>query len=94
MKPLTHEWIEKAEGDYRVILILRRTKQPVYEAICYHAQQCAEKYLKGWLVEYELPAPKIHDIEVLTRACLPTLAELSGHISNAIYLTSYAIDIR
>lgn len=44
MKPLTKEWIEKAEGDYKVAARERRTKLPVYEAVCFHAQQCIEKY--------------------------------------------------
>ena len=49
MKPLTLEWVAKGEGDYRVVLLLMRAKQPVHDAICYHAQQCVEKYLPAGL---------------------------------------------
>ena len=48
MNPLTHEWIEKAEGDFTTAgRELRARKNPNYEAACFHAQQCAEKYLKA-----------------------------------------------
>ena len=49
MKPLTHEWSQKAEGDYTVVATLWQAESVVYDAICFHAQQCIEKYLKAWL---------------------------------------------
>jgi len=59
MRPLTHEWVAKAEGDFRAGLVLRREKRPLYDAVCFHAQPCAEKYAKAWLVEGSIWAPKI-----------------------------------
>ena len=48
MNPLTFEWIEKAEGDLVTTLReLRARRSPNYDASCFHAQQMAEKYLKG-----------------------------------------------
>lgn len=47
MRPLTQEWVEKAEGDYRVASTQRQDAEPVWDAICFHAQQCIEKYLKA-----------------------------------------------
>jgi hypothetical protein len=50
MKPLTQEWIEKAEGDFRTARReLQAKRLPNYDAVCFHAQQCAEKYLKARL---------------------------------------------
>ena len=40
MKELTKEWIEKAEGDFRVASREYKTHPPVYDAVCFHAQQC------------------------------------------------------
>lgn len=41
MKPLTHEWISKAEGDWHSAQRENRArKQPNYDAACFHAQQC------------------------------------------------------
>ncbi len=55
MKPLTREWVEKAEGDFATARReLRARKDPNYDAACFHAQQCAEKYLKACLQEEDL----------------------------------------
>ena len=72
MKPLTQEWIEKAEGDFRTAGRELRAKQlPNYDAVCFHAQQCAEKYLKASLQETDIPVPKIHDLTALLDLLLP-----------------------
>jgi HEPN domain-containing protein len=65
MKPETQEWIEKAEGDLKVARREGQTTDPVYDAVCFHAQQCAEKYLKALLEEHNTAFPRIHDLIVL-----------------------------
>ena len=46
MKRLVAEWIEKAEGDFHSLeREVRARKNPNYDAACFHAQQCVEKYL-------------------------------------------------
>ena len=63
MKPITLEWIEKAEEDWRMMLKgYRARKDPAYNAACFHAQQCAEKYLKGRLDEAGIAFRKTHDL--------------------------------
>jgi HEPN domain-containing protein len=48
MKPLTREWIRKAENDFKVAgQILRRRKDVVPDAACFFCQQCVEKYFKA-----------------------------------------------
>lgn len=40
MKPITREWIEKAEGDFAMMEREGRArKQPNYDGICFHAQR-------------------------------------------------------
>jgi len=49
------EWIRKAEEDYVVaIALVRRRKWPTPSAVSFHCQQCAEKYLKAFLVQHEV----------------------------------------
>ncbi len=95
MKPLTHEWIGKAEGDYATACReLRARKQPNYDAACFHAQQCAEKYLKALLLENGLEVPRSHNLEALARplfAAVPFLKEMS---SNLRTLTTFAVETR
>ena len=94
MKPITQEWIEKAEGDYRVAADQWEKDKPVYDAICFHAQQCIEKYLKAWLVEHEIDFPRIHDLELLGRLCIPSLPEMSELLDRLRLLTSFAVEVR
>lgn len=55
------EWVSKAEGDFLTAgRELRARKAPNYDAVCFHAQQCAEKYLKAALQENGRRIPKIH----------------------------------
>jgi HEPN domain-containing protein len=72
MKPLTQEWIEKADADYTTMLReARARKRPNYDDVCYHGQQCVEKYLKGALVESGVSFPKTHDLIALLDLNLP-----------------------
>ncbi|HEX6270717.1 MAG TPA: HEPN domain-containing protein [Anaerolineales bacterium] len=59
--PATAEWVSKAEGDFATASReIRVRKSPNYDAVCFHCQQCAEKYLKAVLQERDTPIPKIH----------------------------------
>lgn len=61
MNPATAEWVSKAEGDFATAgREVRARKMPNYDAVCFHGQQCAEKYLKAVLQENNIPIPKIH----------------------------------
>ena len=63
MKPATSEWVLKAEGDFATAgREIRARKMPNYDAVCFHCQQCAEKYLKAILQENEMRIPKIHNL--------------------------------
>ena len=61
MNPLVDEWISKAEGDFLTAgREIRARKSPNYDAVCFHCQQCAEKYLKAVLQAHKKHIPKIH----------------------------------
>ncbi len=66
MNPVTQEWVEKAEADFHVALReFRARKHRSLDAICFHAQQCAEKYLKARLQEAGISFPKTHSLPML-----------------------------
>ena len=73
MKPDARDWVSVAEEDYAMAsLALRsRTRKPMANAIGFHCQQCAEKYLKAQLVEDGMPGLKTHDLQVLLHQVLP-----------------------
>ena len=63
MKPITREWISKAEGDWTAAgLLFRARRNTNHDATCFHAQQCAEKYLKARLEEAGVVSGKTHDL--------------------------------
>ena len=49
---IAKEWFETADLDYGSALFLLEMKPMPFEIICYHCQQCAEKYLKGFTAYY------------------------------------------
>lgn len=70
MRPATAEWVAKAEGDFLTAgRELRARKAPNYDAVCFHAQQCAEKYLKAVLQDNKKNIPKIHNLIELMLLC-------------------------
>jgi HEPN domain-containing protein len=72
MQPLTAEWVKKAEQDFLVAeRSLRARGHPTYDAVCFHAQQCAEKYLKAALAEAGVGFRKTHDLALLLDLALP-----------------------
>ena len=95
MNALTQQWIRKAEEDYRVVrreLAVHRGAS--LDAVCFHAQQCAEKYLKAVLQENSLAFPKTHDLEALINLLLPTQPQWSPHLPAAKVLASHAVEAR
>jgi HEPN domain-containing protein len=62
MNPVLAEWIEKAEADYYTAeREYRARKNTNYDAVCFHAQQCVEKYIKAILVFRDIPFHKTHN---------------------------------
>ncbi|HJT34386.1 MAG TPA: HEPN domain-containing protein [Pirellulales bacterium] len=59
------------------------------DTVCFHAQQCVEKYLKAVLVLHATPFPKTHDLSVLV-ALLPTKFRPQLDRKDQKLLTDYA----
>jgi len=94
MKPLTLEWINKAEGDWVSAQREQRARKlPNYDAACFHAQQCAEKYLKARLEEAGIIFGKTHNlIALLIRALTvePGWTILQPHLNALnVYAVAY-----
>ena len=83
-------WIEKAESDLKIAVIaLEAEKNCPTDAVAFHTQQCAEKYLKTLLVFDSIDFPKIHDIGELI-ALLPHGVAIGVSVEQQRRLTSYA----
>ena len=73
---------------------MRARKSPNYDAVCFHCQQCAEKYLKGQLQEESIPIPKTHDLGKLLDLLLPVYPLWAGLRLALDTLSAYAVDFR
>ena len=87
-------WVERAEEDFAIAVASVRRKKPWTYGACFHAQQCAEKYLKAILVANGQEFPKVHDLLALN-----TLCEQAGMLTGLDparldVLSAYAVRIR
>jgi HEPN domain-containing protein len=95
MKVSTGEWIEKADADFiSAGREYRARKQPNYDAACFFAQQCIEKYLKARLVEAGVTFPRTHDLEALLDLVLLMEPMWDAFRSPCNELSSFAVAFR
>ena len=95
MNPLTREWVEKAEGDLvTAAREFRARKSPNYDAACFHAQQCAEKYLKAVLHAEAISFAKTHNMAALLDMVLPLEPSWEMMRADLQGLTAMAVNFR
>lgn len=95
MNPITAEWVQKAEGDFAMVLReARARKNPSYDGACFHAQQCAEKYLKACLCEAGIKFAKIHDLVTLLEQVLAAEPAWEVYREDMAYISGFAVDFR
>lgn len=89
---LVKAWLKKAEND--LLAAENSIEAKLYDIASFHAQQCAEKYLKAFLTYHEVEFEKTHAIEdllLLASQIDDTFAEM---IEEGKKLTPYAVEIR
>ncbi len=87
-------WVAKADNDLTAAAqILRLGRDCPADTVCFHVQQCVEKYFKALLVAERVDFPKTHDLNALARlrpeALLDALTDLERR-----RMTEYATVIR
>jgi len=94
MKDITGKWIQKADEDMKVVEHELKLEEAecAKGAVCFHAQQAAEKYLKAFLADKGKATGKTHDIAVLLKLC----AEYDAAFDKieAAELNFYAVQVR
>ena len=95
MKPIAAEWVSKAEGDFATVQRESRArKNPNYDGICFHSQQCAEKYLKARLCEEGIRFAKIHDLVALLEQVLAIEPRWESFREDLAFLSDLAVNVR
>ncbi|MBN2020842.1 MAG: HEPN domain-containing protein [Sedimentisphaerales bacterium] len=91
---VVREWTAKADNDLKnAVHTLKLGKECPTDTVCFHAQQCVEKYLKAFLVALEKPFPKTHDTESLI-SFMPKDIRLGLSVEEERRLTEYATVLR
>jgi len=93
-RELVLQWVAKASQDFELARHLYLEEKRYLEAICFHAQQAAEKYLKAYLTWHEVEFPKTHALEKLLRLTGSIDPELARSLDEATALSAYAIEVR
>ena len=92
---IVKNWVLKGNNDFKTGKDEMETEEPATDTICFHMQQCVEKYLKGYLVFHRVDFRKTHDIAELIELCKSVSEEFEELYSlEADSLTIYAADIR
>jgi HEPN domain-containing protein len=84
------QWFRLAGLDLSVAEHLHKNMYPTPdEPICFHCQQSAEKYLKGFLVFNEIEPPKTHNLPILQEMCKEISANFSKLFKKCVFLNKF-----
>jgi HEPN domain-containing protein len=94
MKPITREWLFKAEEDRNAVKTLLTLRPSFPSIICFHCQQAVEKYLRSLLQEVGHHIPKIRDLEELIARLSTDYPSLKSFRRSVKPLTEFAVEFR
>ncbi|MBU1261575.1 HEPN domain-containing protein [bacterium] len=91
---LTQNWFKKADNDLKNAKVVIEVEEPPTDTICFHCQQTAEKYLKGFLAYHNIEFEKEHDLDYLLDLCCKADSSFDSLRDMAENLTPYAVESR
>jgi len=83
-------WFARAMIDLRAGTLEIGAKPTLNTDIVFHAQQAAEKSIKGFLCYHETAFRKTHNLVELGEACVAIDPQLEGLLKRGAVLTEYA----
>jgi len=86
------EWARFAEDDLRSAKVL--LEEGIFNEVCFHSQQCAEKILKAFLVLNGAFVPKTHRLVDILGECIKANAELENVRHDCLVLDQFYIPTR
>ncbi|GAX60912.1 hypothetical protein SCALIN_C15_0053 [Candidatus Scalindua japonica] len=93
-KDVAKEWFTIAEADLSSAEFLQNMQSMPTEIICYHCQQSAEKYLKGFLALNSEEIKRTHDLVTLSKECRKYDEDFETIEEDCLMLTDYGVNIR
>lgn len=91
---IVKEWITFADEDFEFASIILDDKDKFYSKICFHLQQAGEKYIKAYIVGFDLGLKKIHNLRTLMEICAKKDNSFEELREDCIFLNAFYIDTR
>jgi HEPN domain-containing protein len=91
---IVREWLSKAGEDFSFATVNLAEGNNFYAQICFHFQQAAEKYLKSFIVAYDLEFEKMHNLINLLKICAIKEPSLTSLMDKCELLNSAYIETR
>jgi len=88
------QWLRKARHDLRSAYRLYTDTPPLLDTAAYHCQQAAEKALKGYLTQHDIPFRKTHLLVPLVAECALIDPQFDTLAEAAATLTPFATEFR
>lgn len=88
------EWLEFAKRDLESAKFLLKMYPKPIEIICYHCEQSAEKYLKGYLIRNGNKLERTHDLVLINNKCKAIDKEFDTIEDECIELVPYGVQVR
>ena len=86
------QWLTKAHQDVSVAQLLLKDQLEGYETVGFHAQQAVEKFMKAFLVRYQIEFPKTHNISMLRELVGKVDKQFSQQLAPMEVLTAYGVE--
>jgi len=93
-RDIAKEWFNFAESDLKSAKFLLEMNPIPLEIICYHCQQSAEKYLKGYIALKGGHIIKTHDLTHLNKFCVKYDNDFYKIEDECVELVDYGVQVR
>jgi HEPN domain-containing protein len=91
---LIDKWYDKAERDLITATLIATQITNFNDIVGFHCQQCAEKYIKAYLVFLDIAVPKTHDLERLLFLLEPYTNIPASVYQAAVYIDDFSVEVR
>jgi len=91
---LIEQWMSKGDYDLSVAALIMESMPDATEAIGFHLQQAAEKYLKAFLTLMDQQPPHTHDLQALRSLVALIDADLAEQVQPLGALNPFAVIYR
>ena len=88
------QWLRRAQDDLSMVELALNNSPPLCWNAAFHAQQAAEKLLKGLLTFHGVEFAKTHQIDYLLDMCVTVEPEADSLRADATKLTDFAVEPR